>query len=82
MITVKQDFDFNDLEKECWSGALSTLKTIREHDKEDMFMQMLEETYMDYTPTLTVINDLLWFEDEWIFENLGINPDEDEEEDY
>jgi hypothetical protein len=32
-------------------------------------------------PDLTDVNDLLWFEDEWIFEQLGIDPDEDEDDD-
>lgn len=27
----------------------------------------------------TTINDILWFESDWLFEMLGINPDEDEE---
>lgn len=78
---VCKEVDFSDLMRECWSGAIDTLETIQEHDKEDMFMQMLEENYYECIPTLTEINDLLWFDDEWIFESLGINPDEDDEED-
>lgn len=83
-ITVKRELDFSDLQKECWSGAIDTLKTIEEHDKEDAFMSFLayDMGYADSEtlPTLTEINDLLWFDDDFIFGALGIK-DEDEEED-
>ena len=32
-------------------------------------------------PDLTEVNDLLCFEDEWIFEMLGIDTDSDDDED-
>lgn len=80
---IKQDMDFNDLMNNCWSGAIDTLKTIEEHDKEDELMEYLKETfgfYFDNVPTMTEVNDYLWFEDEAIFEALGISEIEDEEE--
>lgn len=80
---IKQDMDFNDLMNNCWSGAVDTLKTVEEHDKEDELMAHLEEifeSYFDNVPTLTEINDYLWFEDEAIFEALEISETEDEEE--
>lgn len=80
---IKQDMDFNDLMNNCWSGAINTLKTIEEHDKEDELMEYLKETfgfYFDNVPTMTEVNDYLWFEDEAIFEALGISEIEDEEE--
>lgn len=80
---IKQDMDFNDLMNNCWSGAINTLKTIEEHDKEDEAMEYLKETfgfYFDNVPTMTEVNDYLWFEDEAIFEALGISEIEDEEE--
>lgn len=76
---IKQDMDFSDLMKECWSGAIDTLKTIEEHDKEEALMQLLEDVFED-CPSLTAINDYLWFEDDFIFECLGISEDEEEEE--
>ena len=78
---ICKEIDFSDLTRECWSGALDTLETIEAHDKEDMFMQMLEENFEDNIPTLTEINDLLWFDDEWIFEMLGIDTDSDDDDD-
>ena len=77
---IKQDMDFNDLMENCWSGAIDTLKTIEEHDKEDELMAHLEEQWLDEVPTMTEINDYLWFEDTEIFECLGISEAEDEEE--
>lgn len=29
------------------------------------------------TPSITEVNDLLWFEDDYIFESLGIEVEED-----
>jgi len=80
-ISVKSTFDFDDLMNHCWSGAIDTLKTIQKHDKEDELMSFLSMDVFSDTPDLTEVNDLLWFEDEWIFESLGIDTDEEEEED-
>lgn len=80
-ITVKRELDFHDLLDECWSGALDTLNTIYEHDKEEELMSLLALDCFATTPDLTAVNDLLWFEDTWIFEMLGIDPDDDDEED-
>ena len=77
---IKQDMDFNDLMNNCWSGAIDTLKTIEEHDKEEELMAHLEEQWLDEMPTMTQINDYLWFEDEYIFQCLGISETEEEEE--
>lgn len=80
---IKQNMDFNDLMNNCWSGAIDTLKTIEEHDKKDELMEYLKETfgfYFDNVPTMTEINDYLWFDDEAIFEALGISEIEEEEE--
>lgn len=77
---IKQDMDFNDLMENCWSGAIDTLKTIEEHDKEEELMAHLEEQWLDEMPTMTQINDYLWFEDEYIFQCLGISETEEEEE--
>ena len=76
---IKQDMDFNDLMNNCWSGAIDTLKTVEEHDKEDELMQLLEDAF-DECPDITRINDYLWFSDEDIFECLGISETEEEEE--
>ena len=77
---IKQNMDFNCLMNNCWRGAIDTLKTIEKHDKEDELMVHLEEQWLDEIPTMTEINDHLWFEDDFIFKCLGISETEEEEE--
>ena len=78
---IKQDLDFNNLMDNCWSSAIDTLKTIEENNKEDELMSFLEEQWLDEIPTITEVNDFLRFENEFIFECLGICEDEENEED-
>ena len=77
---IKQDMDFNDLMNNCWSGAIDTLKTIEEHDKEDELIAHLEEQWVDEVPTMTEINDYLWMDSDFVFEALGISETEEEED--
>ena len=78
---IYKDYDFNDLMDACWSGAIDTLNTIQENDKEEELMSLLSLDCFSDTPDLTEVNDLLWFENEWIFEMLGIDTDSDDEDD-
>ena len=77
-ITEKQEMDFEDLMNNCWSGAIDTLQVIEKNGKEDELMMLLDE--ITSNPSMTDLNDILWFDDEFIFKNLGII-DEEEEED-
>lgn len=82
-ITVKEELDFNNLRNRVWNDAEWTLDRVEEADKEDELMDYLA-TIFDFTePTMTELNDFLWFEWATIFEDLDIpNPyDEDEDED-
>ena len=58
-----------------WSGAVETKETIINEGKAEQFDNLIEELYPDGL-TETTLNDLLWFEDEWIFEMLGIETEE------
>lgn len=60
-----------------WSGAKDTKETILNEGKADAFEMLIEELYPDGL-TDTLLNDFLWFEDEYIFESLGIDNDEEE----
>lgn len=68
---IKKDYNFNDLKKNSWSGAIDTLETIEENEKEEELMALLENTFED-VPTETEVNNFLWFDDDFIFEELGI----------
>lgn len=59
-----------------WSGAVSTYERIRDEGKLDEFEELLKEIYTDELPTETEINDLLWFDDAFVFERLGIKEDD------
>ena len=78
MLEVKQEVNFEDLKNNCWSGALNTLSTIEEEGKEGELMNHLEDIFYDSTPTMTELNDYLWFEDESIYDALGIAEEEEE----
>jgi hypothetical protein len=61
---------------DAWSGAVETKERIINEGKADDFDSLIEELYPDGLSE-TQLNDLLWFEEDWIFEQLGIE-DEDE----
>ena len=54
-----------------WSGAKDTLNKLIELDKCDDLEFILEDLYPNGM-TETQLNDILWFDDEWIYETLGI----------
>ena len=60
---------------DAWSGAVDTKKTILEHGKGDDFDYLIEELYPDGLSE-TALNDILWFETEWIYEMLNIQEEE------
>ena len=64
---------------EPWSGAVDTYERIYNEGKLDDLESLLEELYPDGIEE-TQLNDLLWFEEEWLFECLGIEEENDEEE--
>ena len=75
---IKKDYDFNDLKNECYSGAENTLEIIEKYGLEQEFMEFLEE-YFNGTPVwFEQVNDLLRFEDDVVFENVGLVENEDE----
>jgi hypothetical protein len=66
--------DFN-----AWSGAKDTKQTIIDNDKEVEFDSLIEKLYPDGIDE-TKLNYILWFNYEWVFEQLGISEEEEEEE--
>ena len=60
---------------DAWSGAVDTKETIINEGKVEQFDNLIEELYPDGL-TDTQLNDLLWFEEDWIFEMLGIEIDD------
>ena len=60
---------------EAWSGAIATKNIIIKANKAEEFDYLIEELYPEGL-TDTNLNDLLWFESDWIFESLDINIEE------
>lgn len=54
-----------------WSGAADTKQTILDHHKSEDFEFLIEELFPEGL-TDTQLNDLLWFEEEWIYKQLNI----------
>lgn len=75
---IKIDIDLGSFE--AWSGAVYTLDRIKEEGLCEQLEAMLEELYPEGM-TATELNDLLWFDDEWIFEALDIKDEDVDEED-
>ena len=67
-------YNFNDLYNSSWSGAIDTLNTIKENEKEDEFLQLLNDILSSYDNGLdrTKVNDFIWFDRDYIYESLGI----------
>ena len=66
-------------EFEAWSGAVETQNRIIEENKEQEFDSLIEELYPDGIDE-TQLNDILWFEEDWIYEMLWIEEEQEEEE--
>ena len=64
---------------EAWSGAKETKQVIIDNDKEAEFDMLIERFYPDGIDE-TGLNDILWFESDWVYEMLGISEEEEEEE--
>ena len=63
-----------------WSGATDTQARIMNEGMASEFDSLIEDLYSDGIDE-TTLNDLLWFESEWIYESLGMTTEKEEEED-
>lgn len=78
-VTTSNDMDFDDIYQNSWSGAVDTLNTILNEGKENDLMEFLDIVYPDGVDEIE-LNDFLAFEDDYIFNELGINLEEEEGE--
>lgn len=70
MIKFTKTIDtFEELQNMVWMGAVGTLNTIKQYDKEDELMDLLSSYEWESD---TSINDYLWFDTDNIFEILDI----------
>lgn len=66
---------FNELADMVWSGATDTIADIQNTNKEDEFMNFLEAVFCDEVPTDTAVNDFIWHDRDYIYENIGLTED-------
>lgn len=64
--------DFYALADMVWSGAVDTITDIQNANKEDEFMNFLEAVFCDEVPTDTMVNDFIWHDRDYIYENIGL----------
>ena len=62
--------DFN-----AWSGAIQTKNKILETEKDEEFEEYINECFPNGIDE-TMLNDILWFDNETIFEMFGIDFEE------
>ena len=60
---------------EAWSGAIETKNLILDAGLEEEFEGLIDELYPNGL-TDTELNDILWFDADWILENLRIKEEE------
>lgn len=76
---ISDNMSFTDLQNRCWSGAENTLEVISEAGLEDELMDYLENCFVEGgIPSLTEVNDYLWFEADEILDALGIEESDEE----
>lgn len=73
--------DFSADEFEAWAGAVDTLDIILNEGKGEELEELLDEIFPDGA-TETEVNDLLWFDYAQVFNWLGIEDEDEEDEDY
>lgn len=77
---VFDEMDWYDIYRTAWSGARDTVEKIEDEGKGDEFVSLIEELYPEGIDR-TSLNDILWFDDEWVFKSLGIKEEEESEDD-
>lgn len=71
MIKVSDEMEWNDVLRTAWSGARYTAERLQEEGKGEEFMELVNELYPDGIDR-TALNDLMWFDSDWIYESLGM----------
>ena len=68
----KEINDFYALADMVWSGATDTIADIQNANKGDEFMIFLEGVFYDEVPTDTEVNNFIWHDRDYIYENIGL----------
>lgn len=74
---IKKDIDI--LNNDWWSGGQETVNRCINEGKGQELVALIEENFSGDMPTEEDVNDLLRFDDDWIFSILGISKEDEEE---
>ena len=72
IVTTSHVLDFDNIQNNAWGNATNTLEEVKNHEKEDELMELLDELYPDGVDEVE-LNDFLSYEDDYIFQNLDID---------
>ena len=72
---VYEDINLKDFET--WSGATETKNIIINEGKKEEFEELIEELFPNGV-SATELNDLLWFDQEYVLDILGIETELEE----
>lgn len=75
---VLQEMDFYEIKETSWDGAVETAQKIYDAGKETEFEQLIEECYPEGIDRIH-LNDILRFDADWVFKQLRITEDDEEE---
>lgn len=79
MIEIREELDFYDLKNRVWGQACQILEEIEKEGKERELMSLILESFSD-VPSMVEVNDFIAYEWEFIYEQLGIDEDDEDEE--
>ena len=79
MLKVIDEYDFDTLYNNSWGQSVSILNEIDEADKSEDLMDFLEDLYPDGVDGIE-LNDLISYDWEWLYKNIGMPMDEEEED--
>lgn len=71
MITVKQEMDFDDIRNSAWGQAVEVLDEIYKEGMENELMEYLEDIFNEGVD-ITELNDLLAYDWEWVYSQIGM----------
>lgn len=79
MLKVIDEYDFDTLYNNSWGQAVPILNEIDEADKSEDLIDFLEDLYPDGVDGIE-LNDLISYDWEWLYKNIGMPMDEEEED--
>lgn len=79
MLKVINQVDFDILYEQSWGQAVEVLDEISNANMEEELMDFLEDLYSEGADAIA-LNDFLAYDWEWVYSQIGMPIDDDEEE--